>query len=151
MWDCFLPCQSSSHRGTRTDVSGYSKVHIYFDRPTQPTTRVSMRAHFTPEAIHKLTRKLSSSPYRLLQSEILQILNHVPREVTELSMIVEDAEDRFEENVLEEIVQAIHTILKVKWRGDIGKQKLFDTIMIGTDDAASLKGPPWTQVDGACF
>jgi hypothetical protein len=91
-----------------------TQIHTYFDRPTQPTTRPIQRAHFTPVAITALTGKLAAAPYKVLQSELLQILNHVPRDVTELSMLVEDADQRFDEQMLEEMVQLIKATLKME-------------------------------------
>jgi DNA-directed RNA polymerase subunit F len=50
---------------------------------------------------------LKAKPYKLLAAEILQILNHVPRNVTELSMLLEEAEERFTEERLEAIVAIV--------------------------------------------
>jgi DNA-directed RNA polymerase subunit F len=74
---------------------------------TQPTNR----ANFTPETINELTIALKAKPYKLLAAEILQILNHVPRNTTELSMLLEEAEERFPEEKLEAIVGIIDKIL----------------------------------------
>jgi hypothetical protein len=75
--------------------------------PTQPTGR----ANFTPETIHELTTILHAKPFKLLQAEILQILNHVPRNVIELGMLLEDADERFTEERQEEMVGIIAKVM----------------------------------------
>lgn len=46
-----------------------------------------------------------------MESELVQIFNHVPRNREELGMLLEDAEERFEEEVLDEMVTVIGDVL----------------------------------------
>ena len=71
------------------------------------------RATFTPESIAELTSTLKARPWRLLQSEILQILNHVPMAVPEIKLLLEDFDERFKEQEQEDLLQVIHRIMKV--------------------------------------
>jgi DNA-directed RNA polymerase subunit F len=59
-----------------------------------------------------LTTTLHAKPFKLLQAEILQILNHVPRNVTELGMLLEDVEQRFSDEKQEEIVAIIARVME---------------------------------------
>jgi DNA-directed RNA polymerase subunit F len=54
---------------------------------------------------------LHAKPFKLLQAEILQILNHVPRTVDELGMLLEDVEQRFSDEKQEEMVAIISRIM----------------------------------------
>lgn len=58
-----------------------------------------------------LTRKLRGGRFKLLQSEVLQIFNHVPRDREKLGMLLEDAEQRFSEETLDEIVAVVEDVL----------------------------------------
>jgi hypothetical protein len=78
--------------------------------PTQATTTVK----FTPEKIHLLTTTLHAPPFNLLPSEILQILNHVPRRKAEMRMLLEDAEERFDDAALEDMLSAIARTLDLE-------------------------------------
>jgi DNA-directed RNA polymerase subunit F len=77
--------------------------------PTQPYKR----AKFSPESILELTTTLKARPWKLLQAEILQILNHVPNTVTELTYFLEDASLRFSEEEQARILAEIHRIMQV--------------------------------------
>jgi len=46
-----------------------------------------------------------------MESEVLQIFNHVPRNTEELGMLLEDVEERFEEDVLDEMLRVIGDVL----------------------------------------
>ena len=46
-----------------------------------------------------------------MESELVHIFNHVPRNREELGMLLEDAEERFEEEVLDEMVTVIRDVL----------------------------------------
>ncbi|KAF2663094.1 hypothetical protein BT63DRAFT_430655 [Microthyrium microscopicum] len=87
----------------------------YLSRPTQPASRSRAPAALNPDAIHNLTTTLKNKPWRLLQSEILQILNHVPREITELGMVVEELDQRFEPEQQELLLKVIQDEC-AKWR-----------------------------------
>jgi hypothetical protein len=58
-----------------------------------------------------LTRILKGKRYGLMESEVVQIFNHVPRSREDLVMLLEDAEERFEEEVLDEMVKVIGDVL----------------------------------------
>jgi DNA-directed RNA polymerase subunit F len=78
--------------------------------PSQPFKR----ATFSPEAILELSTTLKSKPWKLLQSEILQILNHVPMTTQEIKFLLEDADLRFKEEELGEMLDVIHKTMKVE-------------------------------------
>jgi len=82
------------------------------NRNTLPTKRTHQRAHFTPASILNLTKALRAPPYELMQAEILQILNHVPKDTAEVQMLVEDAEQRFDTKTLEDIYELIRSTLQ---------------------------------------
>lgn len=46
-----------------------------------------------------------------MESEVVQIFNHVPRNREELEMLLEDVEERFGEDVLDEMVTVIGNVL----------------------------------------
>ena len=46
-----------------------------------------------------------------MESEVVQIFNHVPRNREDMVMVLEDAEERFEEEVLDEMVKVIGDVL----------------------------------------
>jgi DNA-directed RNA polymerase subunit F len=78
------------------------------------------RAKFSPEAILELTTTLKGKPWKLLQAEILQILNHIPDGIQELRFILEDADLRFKEEQLKGMLSIIHKIMKVGY-DDVGQ------------------------------
>jgi len=69
-----------------------------------------------PRVFVALPRRLRAPPFRLLQSEVLQIFNHVPCDRDRLAMLLEDAEQRFGEDQLDEMVRIIEDVL-VKGEG----------------------------------
>jgi hypothetical protein len=71
-----------------------------------------------------LTRILKGRKYGLMESEVMQIFNQVPRDREELVMVLEDAEERFKEEVLDEMVGVIGDVL-VHGKGldDVGVPK----------------------------
>lgn len=71
------------------------------------------RVVFSPEAIHEVTTTLKSSPWKLLPAEILQLLNHVPNTASDMKYFLEDADLRFKEEELGQMVDIIHGALKV--------------------------------------
>jgi RNA polymerase Rpb4 len=77
--------------------------------PIQPYKR----AKFSPESILELTTTLKAKPWKLLQAEVLQILNHIPMTVTELTYFLEDASLRFSEAEQARMLADIHRIMQV--------------------------------------
>ena len=69
-----------------------------------------------PRAFVALPRRLRAPPFRLLQSEVLQIFNHVPRDRDGLALLLEDAEQRFAEVEMDEMLRIIEDVL-VKGEG----------------------------------
>ena len=66
---------------------------------------------FSPEVFVTLASQLKREPFKLLHAEILQIFNIVPRNRMELVMIVEEGEDRYNDEVLEQMLQLIEDVL----------------------------------------
>jgi hypothetical protein len=64
-----------------------------------------------PRVFVVLTRILKGKRYGLMESEVVQIFNHVPRCREDLVMVLEDAEERFEEVVLDDMVKVIGDVL----------------------------------------
>lgn len=64
-----------------------------------------------PRVFVVLTRILKGKRYGLMESEVVQIFNHVPRNREELEMLLEDVEERFGEDVLDEMVTVIGNVL----------------------------------------
>lgn len=54
-----------------------------------------------------LSAKLRAPPYKLLSSEIVQIVNTRPRDLTELGVCVEEADMRFNEEELESLLTLV--------------------------------------------
>ncbi|KAF2399442.1 hypothetical protein EJ06DRAFT_582767 [Trichodelitschia bisporula] len=96
--------------------------------PTQPTCPVdtaplvteaqkAAAPTFRSERVFAaLARRLRAKPFSLLPAEILQVFNHVPRSRTELTMIVQEGEERFAEEVLDQCLDVIREIM-VEGRG----------------------------------
>jgi DNA-directed RNA polymerase subunit F len=81
---------------------------------TEMQSQPFKRANFLPEAILELSTTLKAKPWRLLQSEILQILNHVPMSAQEIRFLLEDADLRFKEEELDEMLIIIQKTMKVE-------------------------------------
>jgi hypothetical protein len=50
-------------------------------------------------------------PYGLTRSEIVQLINHRPPSVVEIFLCIEDCEERFSEQQIEELLSLVHTHL----------------------------------------
>ncbi|KAF3081729.1 hypothetical protein TWF569_010946 [Orbilia oligospora] len=62
----------------------------------------------TPEATTKLVEDLAKSPLQFEKIEVLMILNHLPKNETELDVLIEELESRLSE---EQITKVLDTIL----------------------------------------
>ena len=94
-------------------------VRTILELPTQPTSAATAHPNLLlsdPRVFVALPRRLRGPKFRLLQSEVLQIFDHVPRDRDKLAMLLEDAEQRFSEEELDEMVRIIDDVL-VKGEG----------------------------------
>ncbi|KAE9973935.1 hypothetical protein BLS_003334 [Venturia inaequalis] len=69
-----------------------------------PQTGQRTRTPISNSQIAKLASILAKEPYKLLSTEIAGVINQVPRNTIDLGLIVEEAEERFSEELLEEMV-----------------------------------------------
>jgi hypothetical protein len=115
-------------RDVRTILERPSQPTVAVQRPEKPFSKPKRNPLVSDSrVIVALTRKLRGGKFRLLQSEVLQIFNHVPRDREKLSMLLEDAEQRFSEEALDEMVAVIEDVL-VHGRG------LEDVAMSGAEN-----------------
>ncbi|QDS72006.1 hypothetical protein FKW77_001843 [Venturia effusa] len=76
-----------------------------------PQTGQRTRTPISNTQIAKLASILAREPYKLLSTEIAGIMNQVPRNSIELCLIVEEGEERFSEEQLEEMVGLVERYL----------------------------------------
>ncbi|TLD32610.1 CGRP receptor component [Venturia nashicola] len=76
-----------------------------------PQTGQRTRTPISNTSIAKLASILAKEPYKLLSTEIAGVINQVPRTTIDLGLIVEEAEDRFSEELLEEMVGLVDKYL----------------------------------------
>ena len=70
-------------------------------------TQQRTRQPISNTQISRLASILAKEPYKLLSTEIAGIVNQIPRTSIELCLIVEEGEERFKEEELEEIVALV--------------------------------------------
>lgn len=82
-----------------------------------------------------------------MESEMVQVFNHVPRSREELVMVLEDAEERFGEEVLDEMLGAIGDVLvhgkgldDIEWPEDSESSSERGKSDEGVDDGHSGEG-----------
>jgi hypothetical protein len=95
----------------------------YLRIPTQPTSR-QRDGRFTPASIAALTTALKAKPWRLLDAEVLQVLNHGPTDGEEVAMLLEDADLRFSSEQLERIAEIVVDALEVKSLTEVGAARV---------------------------
>jgi hypothetical protein len=95
----------------------------YLRMTTQPTSS-ERGGRFTPEAIASLTATLKGPPWRLLDAEVLQILNHAPTDGDEVTMLLEDADLRYSPTQLDAIAEAVVEKLGVRTLAESGTGKM---------------------------
>nr|CAD7610838.1 unnamed protein product [Timema genevievae] len=61
----------------------------------------------TPEMIHKFLKALE--PYKLTKAEKLLLLNNPPKTPLEIQLIVEESEERFSDEQVEELLQLVQS------------------------------------------
>jgi len=76
-----------------------------------PITQQRTRQPISNAQISKLASLLANEPYKLLSTEIAGIINQIPRTSIELCLIVEEGEERFKEEELEEMVELVKKYL----------------------------------------
>jgi DNA-directed RNA polymerase subunit F len=72
-----------------------------------PVTQQRTREPISNAQISRLASILSKEPYKLLSTEVAGVINQIPRTSIELCLIVEEGEERFKEEELEEIVALV--------------------------------------------
>ncbi|KAK6343203.1 hypothetical protein TWF730_010803 [Orbilia blumenaviensis] len=63
----------------------------------------------TPEATMKLVEDLAKSPLQFEKIEVLMMLNHLPKNETELDVLIEELESRLSEEQIAEVLSIIQS------------------------------------------
>lgn len=79
-----------------------------------PQTGQRTRTAISNAKIAKIASILAGEPFKLLSTEIAGIVNQVPQNTIDLGLIVEEAEERFSEELLEEMVGLVGKYLVVE-------------------------------------
>ncbi|KAK6537729.1 hypothetical protein TWF694_011897 [Orbilia ellipsospora] len=72
------------------------------------TAAASQTSETSSHLVESLTR------FNFEKIEVLMILNHLPKNETELDVLIEELESRLAEKEIAEILEAIHTVLETK-------------------------------------
>ncbi|KAK6512670.1 hypothetical protein TWF506_008845 [Arthrobotrys conoides] len=68
----------------------------------------------TPEATAKLVEELAKSPLQFEKIEVLMMLNHLPKNETELDVLIEELESRLSEEQITGILNTIRSATRSK-------------------------------------
>ncbi|KAK6336584.1 hypothetical protein TWF718_009386 [Orbilia javanica] len=68
----------------------------------------------SPEATIKLVEELAKSPLQFEKIEVLMMLNHLPKNETELDVLIEELESRLSEEQITEVLDAIQSAARSK-------------------------------------
>lgn len=75
-------------------------------------------AQLDADKVRRFLRELEKAALQLTPAEKLQFINHVPVELVDVHLIVEDCAGRFSEAQIDELIQIVEQTLALKPDGD---------------------------------